>query len=438
MNTQQTLDETINAYLVDMGQRAKQASFSLATLSSERKSQLLQHIAKTLAAKKAQILAANQQDIDEAKANGLDAAMLDRLLLTESRLAGIISDIDNVVSLVDPVGCEIDSRLLDNGLRLSRRRVPLGVIGVIYEARPNVTVDIAVLALKTGNAVILRGGKETLASNRVLAHTIRQALEEQGLPADAVQLIDSADRALVTGLLKLDKYVDMIVPRGGPHLQRLCAEQASIPVILGGVGICHLYVDKAADLQRALEVIANAKVQRPTVCNALDTLLVDAAVASEFIPMICTYLDAQGVRFYGCEETRAQIHKLSEKLGKTFDIDMNVASDDTYAMEWLSLTLGIKVVADMDEAIAHIRQYSTGHSEAILTDNIHAASAFMDAVDSAAVYVNASTRFTDGSQFGLGAEVAVSTQKLHARGPMGLEALTTYKWLGWGDYTIRQ
>ncbi|MCE9686356.1 glutamate-5-semialdehyde dehydrogenase [Shewanella sp. AS16] len=413
-----------------LGQRAKQASYALANLASNKKQALLHAIAAELRQASAAIIAANAQDLAAARQAGLDAAMLDRLLLDEARLDGIIADIDKVIALGDPVGQELDSRLLDNGLRLSRRRVPLGVIGVIYEARPNVTVDIAVLALKTGNAVILRGGKETLASNKVLTSAIRQALVAQGLPADAVQLIDSPDRSLVSALLKLDKYVDMIVPRGGAQLQRLCAEQATIPVILGGIGICHLFVDEAADLKRAVDVIANAKVQRPTVCNALDTLLVHRAIAAEFIPVICRELAALGVSFYGCEQTRA--------LSAASGISPLAADDESYATEWLSLTLGIRVVQDLDEAVAHIRRYSSGHSEAILTDNIHAAAEFMNQVDSAAVYVNASTRFTDGSEFGLGAEVAVSTQKLHARGPMGLEALTTYKWLGTGDYTSRK
>ncbi|MGL4836898.1 MAG: glutamate-5-semialdehyde dehydrogenase, partial [Shewanella sp.] len=359
----------------------------------------------------------------------LSAALIDRLQLDESRLAGIIADIGTVVRLCDPIGEEFGSRVLDNGLRLTRRRVPLGVIGVIYEARPNVTVDIAVLALKTGNAVILRGGKETLESNKLLSEVIRSAIASQGLPQDAVQLIDSPDRALVTGLLKLDRYVDMIVPRGGQALQRHCAEQATMPVILGGIGICHLYVDKQADLKRALAVIANAKVQRPTVCNALDTLLVDERIASRFVPQIAKYLAPLGVCFSACSHSAG----LLEGLGVT----VTLATDEDFANEWLSLTLGIKIVKDIDDAISHIRTYSSGHSEAILTDDIHAAAHFMNQVNSAAVYVNASTRFTDGGQFGLGAEVAVSTQKLHARGPMGLEALTTYKWLAWGDYTSR-
>ncbi|GIU04721.1 glutamate-5-semialdehyde dehydrogenase [Shewanella glacialipiscicola] len=416
-------------YIQQLGINAKQASYALANLTASQKAELLKAIADALTQNTLAILAANAKDVAAAKADGLTYAMIDRLLLDEARLASIIGDISDVIRLADPVGEEFGSQLLDNGLRLTRRRVPLGVIGVIYEARPNVTVDIAVLALKTGNAVILRGGKETLQSNKLISDVIRSAVVAQGLPIDAVQFIDSPDRALVTGLLKLDQYVDMIVPRGGQALQRLCAEQATIPVILGGIGICHLYVDKNADLERALAVIANAKVQRPTVCNALDTLLVDERVASTFVPQIAEYLHRLGVRFSVCEQT----YTLLDGLG----FDLSLAKPEDFGIEWLSLTIGIKVVSDIDAAIGHIRHYSSGHSEAILTDDIHAAAHFMNEVNSAAVYVNASTRFTDGGQFGLGAEVAVSTQKLHARGPMGLEALTTYKWLAWGDYTSR-
>ena len=412
-----------------LGQQAKQASYALAGLNGLQKKALLEAIAAKLNEKSDVIVAANAQDVAAAKENGLNDAMVDRLLLDEPRLKAVIADIDNVINLSDPVGTELESQLLDNGLRLSRRRVPLGVIGVIYEARPNVTVDIAVLALKTGNAVILRGGKETLLSNLALSEAIREAVVEQGLPADAVQLIKSPDRSLVSALLKLDKYVDMIVPRGGPNLQRLCAEQATIPVILGGVGICHLYADKAADIDKSIQVIANAKVQRPTVCNALDTVLIHRDIAAEMLPQLYQTLAALGVSFYGC----AKAITIAEKQGLVIEI----ATEETYAQEWLSLTLGIKVVDDMDGAISHIRTYSSGHSEGILTDNIHASAEFINQVDSAAVYVNASTRFTDGGQFGLGAEVAVSTQKLHARGPMGLEALTTYKWIGVGEYTSR-
>lgn len=414
-------------YLQQLGQRAKEASFALANLTAADKRELLQAIADSLQSASNDILAANAKDVTAAKAAGLDAAMIDRLLLDNKRLAAVIADIGNVIALADPIGREFDSRLLDNGIRLCRRTVPLGVIGVIYEARPNVTVDIAVLALKTGNAVILRGGKETVNSNLALAQAIRAGIAKFGLPADAVQLIDDPDRALVTGLLKLDQYVDMIVPRGGSKLQRLCAEQATIPVILGGIGICHLYLDKAADLSRSTSVIVNAKVQRPTVCNALDTLLVHEAIAEHYLPQLAATLSAEGVSLVGCETT--------QRLLPAYDV--RPASDATYHTEWLSLTLGIKVVADLDAAIAHIRQYSSGHSEAILTNDITTATRFMNEVNSAAVYLNASTRFTDGGQFGLGAEVAVSTQKLHARGPMGLDALTTYKWLAVGDYTSR-
>ncbi|MEZ9197188.1 glutamate-5-semialdehyde dehydrogenase [Shewanella sp. 10N.286.54.B9] len=416
-------------FLNKLGEQAKNASYALASLTGQQKTALLRCIASKLTYAKTEIIAANQQDVEQAKANGLSEAMIDRLLLDEPRLLSVIADIDNVIGLTDPVGSEIDSRLLDNGLRLSRRRVPLGVIGVIYEARPNVTVDIAVLALKTGNAVILRGGKETLASNKALCKVIRSAMTEQGLPEDCVQLIDNPDRSLVSGLLKLDKYVDMIVPRGGQNLQRLCAEQATIPVILGGIGICHLYVDVQAELEKAIAVIENAKVQRPTVCNALDTVLVHQANAKHFIPALCKHLATKGVSFYGCEQAQAVMANNEQQILP--------ATEESYSTEWLSLTLGIKVVDSLEDAVAHIRHYSSGHSESILTDNIHTASEFMNAVDSAAVYVNASTRFTDGGEFGLGAEVAVSTQKLHARGPMGLEALTTYKWLAWGDYTVR-
>ncbi|SQH77917.1 gamma-glutamylphosphate reductase [Shewanella benthica] len=412
-----------------LGQQAKQASYALAGLNGLQKKALLEAIAAKLNEHSEVIVAANAKDVAAAKENGLDDAMVDRLLLDEPRLKAVIADIDKVINLSDPVGTELESQLLDNGLRLSRRRVPLGVIGVIYEARPNVTVDIAVLALKTGNAVILRGGKETLQSNLALSEAIREAVVEQGLPADAVQLIKSSDRRLVSALLKLDKYVDMIVPRGGPNLQRLCAEQATIPVILGGVGICHLYADKDADIDKSIQVIANAKAQRPTVCNALDTALIHRDIAVEMLPQLYQVLAALGVSFYGCDKAIT----IAEKQGLTIE----KATDETYAQEWLSLTLGIKVVDDMDGAISHIRTYSSGHSEGILTDNIHASAAFINQVDSAVVYVNASTRFTDGGQFGLGAEVAVSTQKLHARGPMGLEALTTYKWIGVGEYTSR-
>ena len=410
--------------LQQMGRDARRASFALLSLGRAQKDALLQTIIAQLQAHQATILEANAEDVKEAEANGISGAMLDRLLLTPERLTAICDDIRTVIGLPDPVGEDIDSKLLENGLRLSRRRIPLGVLGVIYEARPNVTIDVAVLALKTGNAAILRGGKETLRSNLALVAVLHRALKAHGLPKAAIGLIADPDRALVAQLLKLDSHVDMIIPRGGAGLHQLCKEQATIPVITGGIGICHLFVDSSADLMRALDVIENAKVQRPTVCNALDTLLVHQDVAAELLPKVKSRLAPQGVTLKGCESSRSHI-------------GIDAAGEGDFDREWLSLTLGIKVVANVDEAIEHIRSHSSDHSESILTQDMTNANYFAASINSAAVYVNASTRFTDGSQFGLGAEVAVSTQKLHARGPMGLEALTTYKWLAEGDYHIR-
>jgi glutamate-5-semialdehyde dehydrogenase len=322
--------------------------------------------------------------------------------------------------------------MLPNGIRLSKRRTPIGVVGVIYEARPNVTIDIATLCLKTGNAVILRGGSETLRSNLALVNVIQTALERIGIPKTAVQYIDTPDRTLVTQLLRLDQYVDMIVPRGGAGLHQLCKEQSTIPVITGGIGICHTYVDESADLERAVDIVENAKVQRPSVCNALDTVLVHRSVAQEFLPKVAHRL-AQSKVELRAEESALDILQKSGYGGITVP-----ANPDDFDQEWLALILGIKVVDNLDEAIVHIQQHSTEHTDSILTNNLAHATRFVNEVNSAAVFVNASTRFTDGSQFGLGAEVAISTQKLHARGPMGLEELTTYKWIGIGDGHIRE
>ncbi|MBY5990622.1 glutamate-5-semialdehyde dehydrogenase [Ferrimonas balearica] len=412
--------------LLPMGQRARQASYALLALGAAQKNALLGAIADALGEHEAAILAANEQDMALARDAGLSGAMLDRLLLTPERLAAIRADIGTVIALADPVGVDIDSRLLDNGMRLARRRIPLGVLGVIYEARPNVTVDVAVLALKTGNAAIMRGGKETLHSNRALLAAIHSALNAQDLPTDAVQLINSPDRALVTALLNLDSHIDMVIPRGGAGLHQLCKEQARMPVITGGIGICHMYIDRAADLTRALPLVENAKVQRPTVCNALDTLLVHQAVAAELLPQVAARLGPLGVTFKASPGALTLLGTAAEAAG-----------EGDFDTEWLALVLGVKVVADVNEAIDHIRAHSSEHSESVITEDRRVADQFVAAINSAAVYVNASTRFTDGSQFGLGAEVAVSTQKLHARGPMGLEALTTYKWVGTGDYHAR-
>lgn len=412
-----------------MGQAAKAASRQLAILSTDQKNTALYAIADALEQQAATVLAANAQDIAAARANGLSDALIDRLLLTEKRMAALAADTRSVATLPDPVGQEIDRRTLANGMVLLRRRVPIGVLGVIYEARPNVTIDIATLSLKTGNAVILRGGKETLQSNLALVDVIRTALEETRLPHAAVQYIDNPDRALVQELMRLDTYVDMLIPRGGAGLHRLCKEQSTIPVITGGIGICHVFVDANADLERAVDIVENAKVQRPSVCNALDTLLVHEAVAGDLLPAVAQRLAAHNV------ELRATADALTYLAG--YSGSLTEAGPDDFDQEWLSLILGIKTVSSLDEAIAHIQAHSTEHSDSILTQDEAHAARFINEVNSAAVYVNASTRFTDGGQFGLGAEVAVSTQKLHARGPMGLEELTTYKWIGLGNGHIR-
>ncbi|NAW98127.1 MULTISPECIES: glutamate-5-semialdehyde dehydrogenase [unclassified Vibrio] len=414
--------------LTIMGKAAKQAAFQLATVSTTQKNNALAIIADELEVQSAAILKANAQDIELARQAGLNDAMLDRLLLNESRLQAIANDVRNVINLNDPVGSEIDSRVLENGLSLSRRRVPLGVVGVIYEARPNVTIDIAALCLKTGNASILRGGKETFFSNMALVNVIQSALEKAQLPAAAVQYIEKPDRELVSQLLKLDEYVDMIIPRGGASLHKMCKENSTIPVIIGGFGISHIFVDQSADLDKSVEVIENAKIQRPSACNALDTLLVHQAIASEFLAKLVLRLNDQ-VTFV--VEPKAQACMSHAK-------QLREAVEGDFDTEWLSYTLGVKVVDDVQQAIQHMREHNASHSDAIMTNDLFNAELFINSAGSAAVYVNASTRFTDGAQFGLGAEVAVSTQKLHARGPMGLEELTSYKWVGKANYLSRR
>jgi len=417
--------------LTAMGKAAKAASRMLATLPTARKNEALLAIAAEIEAQTAVILAQNGLDIADGRARGLSEALLDRLLLTEKRIADLAADTRSVASLPDPVGADIDGRMLPNGMRLIRRRIPIGVLGVIYEARPNVTIDIATLGLKTGNATILRGGSETLRSNLTLVQVIQAALEKVDLPAAVVQYIDNPDRALVGELLKLDKYVDMIIPRGGAGLHRLCKEQSSIPVITGGIGICHIYVDESADLLKAIDIIENSKVQRPSVCNALDTLLVHPAVAGRLLPPLAARLAQSGVELRATPEA---YHIITDN---GHGVNIAPAGPDDFDQEWLALILGVHIVANVEEAITFIQAHTTEHTESILTNNWAIANRFVDALSSSAVFVNASTRFNDGGQFGLGAEVAVSTQKLHARGPMGLEELTTYKWIGYGDGQIR-
>ncbi|EHP3970589.1 TPA: glutamate-5-semialdehyde dehydrogenase [Vibrio parahaemolyticus] len=413
--------------LTNMGKAAKGAAFELATASTAQKNQALAIIADELEANSAAILAANAKDIELGREAGLTDALLDRLLLNEERLTGIANDVRNVISLNDPVGSEIDSKVLENGMSLSRRRVPLGVVGVIYEARPNVTIDIAALCLKTGNASILRGGKETFFSNMELVKVIQSALAKANLPAASVQYIEKPDRELVSQLLKLDDYVDMIIPRGGAGLHKMCKENSTIPVIIGGFGISHIFVDESADLEKSLNVVENSKVQRPSACNSLDTLLVHEKVAAKFLPMIVERMNDK-VTFVAEPKAKALMAQATQ---------IRDAAEGDFDTEWLSYTLGVKVVADVKEAIDHMRVHNASHSDAIMTNSLINSELFINSVGSAAVYVNAATRFTDGAQFGLGAEVAVSTQKLHARGPMGLEELTSYKWVGKANYLAR-
>lgn len=406
-----------------IAQQAKQASVALALFGQTAKNQALLTIADSLESRAAEILQANKKDIEFAKSQGISAAIIDRLLLSESRLKAIADDVRNVASLPDPVGQVIDGGVLASGLKIERQRVPLGVILTIYEARPNVTIDVASLCLKTGNAVILRGGKETKFTNAVLVEVVQNALEKAGLPKLSVQAITDPDRALLLELLKLDRYIDMVIPRGGAGLHQFCKENSTVPVIVGGIGVCHLFVEKTADQEKALDVIVNAKTQRPSTCNTLETLLVDRAIAAEFLPKLVAKMKEVGVTLH------------CDALQKADGIEP--LDQDKLRQEWLSLDLSVVLVDDLDAAVAHIREYGSQHSESILTSDYKLARQFVTQVDAAAVYINASTRFTDGAQFGLGAEVAVSTQKLHARGPMGLEALTTYKWVCEGDYLVR-
>ncbi len=416
--------------LIEMGKNAKQAAFVLAQLSQTEKNRALQIIADQLERQTDAILAENAKDIEAARENGLTDALIDRLLLTEERLKAIANDVRHVISLADPVGKLIDGGILDSGLKLERVRVPLGVIGTIYEARPNVTIDVAGLCLKTGNAVILRGGKETQHSNKILVDVVQDALQQAGLPKAAVQAITDPDRALVMELLKLDRYVDMIIPRGGAALHELCKQHSTIPVIVGGIGVCHIFVEESAEQEKALVVIDNAKTQRPSTCNTVETLLVQESIAAEFLPKLAHHLSVKNVKFHADPTALSILQAVNAPV--------EAVQDSELRNEWLSPVLNVVVVQDLTQAVEHIREYGSQHSEAILTSSQKLAQQFVAQVDAATVYVNASTRFTDGGQFGLGAEVAVSTQKLHARGPMGLEALTTYKWVCHGDYTTRK
>lgn len=418
--------------LVEVGKAAKKGASKLAISHPQDKDKALVALAALLRREQAAILEANRQDLEEAQAAGMSPAMLDRLSL-EGRIDSMADDVLAVVKLADPVGEVIYEKILPNGLKATKVRTPIGVVGVLYESRPNVTVDVAALAIKSGNCAILRGGREALRTNKALVKVISEALQQASLPPHAVQFIEETDRAFVMELLKLHRYVDLIIPRGGDSLQQFCRENSTIPVITGGIGICHLYVDDDVDVDAVIPVIDNAKTQRPTVCNALDTVLVHAAVAERLLPPLIQRLADKGVTF--CVDVEA-MPVFEGALPVGFD-RYRVAKESDWDTEWLGLTLGIKIVNSLDEAMDHIALHSSGHSDGILTRNQEHAKRFVQVVDSSAVYVNASTRFTDGGQLGLGAEIAVSTQKLHARGPMGLVELTTYKWVVWGHNHVR-
>ncbi len=416
--------------LASKGRLAKEASAKLACLSTEIKNRALKEIAAGLIKSAPEILDANRRDYDQASKSGLDPAMLDRLMLNEARIKAIAADVETVAALPDPVGEVFDMRTMPNGLLVGKKRVPMGVIGAIYESRPNVTVDIAALCLKSGNAVILRGGKETLRSNIALAKTVAEALHTAGIPAGAVQLIEGTDRALVNELLKMRDVIDMVIPRGGAGLIKFVRENASMPVIAGGIGVCHTFIDRSADQEKAAAIVFNAKVQRPTVCNALDTVLVHREVAGEYLPKMAAELGRAGVELR-CDEASLAI------LKNTAGLKLVPAAPEDWGKEFLALVAAVKVVDSLNGALQHIRQYGSGHSEAIITEDYTSAMRFLNEVDAAAVYVNASTRFTDGSQFGLGAELGISTQKMHARGPMGLKEITSYKWIIFGSGQVR-
>ncbi len=414
--------------LQQMGACARSAAAALAQKSTADKNAALLAIADALEANTLSILEANQRDLDLAAQNGIDPIWIRDRIDLEKRMAGIVTDVRKVAELPDPVGEVLQDTTLDNGLRLIKRRTPLGVLGTIYESRPNVTVDVSTLALKTSNAVILRGGSDVLHSNMRLTQVMQEVLAAHDFPAGAIQYISSTDRRYVSEMLRLYEYIDMIIPRGGNGLHTFCRENSSIPVITGGIGVCHIFVDESAQLDKVLPVLDNAKTQRPAVCNSMETLLVHRSVARELLPQVVDVLGAASVAFHA-DERAYRIVGADERV-------VAAAAED-FDTEWYNLTLNLKVVDDVDEAIAHIARHGTQHSDSILTETAAHAERFLNEVDSAAVYWNASTRFTDGSAMGMGAEVAISTQKLHARGPMALEELTTYKWIVKGDYTSR-
>ena len=419
---------TVASEIALKAQDAKRAARRLATLSSQVKNAALNGLADALATNAPAILAANAQDLDRGRADGLSSAVIDRLSLTEARLDAIAKDVRTVAALPDPVGETIEMRTLPNGLMVGKMRVPFGVIGAIYENRPNVTVDIASLCLKAGSSTILRGGKEALQSNIVLGRVINEALAAHGVPAGTVQIIESSDRAIVAEMLAMKEYIDLVVPRGGEELIRFVEKNATMPVLIGGIGVCHTYVDRDADLAKARDIVVNAKTRRYSICNALDTLVVHADVAKRFLPDVAKALAEKNVELR-CDERAYAV--LEGRSGVV------LATDADFGKEWLALIASVKVVDSYDDAVDFIYRYSSGHSDAIVTENYSTAMRFLREVDTAVCYVNASTQFTDGAQFGMGAEIIDATQKSHARGPVGLREICTYKWIVFGTGQVR-
>ncbi len=414
------------AHVTGKARAAKEAARALGLASTRAKNEALQQMARGLEEKTAAVLEANRADLERARAAGLARAFVDRLTLSESRIEDMAAGLRQVALLPDPVGETVETWRRPNGIEISRVRVPLGVIGFIYESRPNVTADAAGLCLKSGNAVLLRGGSEALESNAAITHVLAKAVEKAGLPGEAVQVVDTADRAAVMAMLTLDRYVDLIIPRGGEEFVRLVAERATVPVLKHDKGLCHVYVDEGADLDMAAAIAVNSKAQRVSVCNAAETLLVHAAVALRFLPMVAARLEAAGVELRGCERTQALVP------------GARPATEADWDTEYLDYILAVRVVDSLDEAIAHIRRHGSGLAEAIVTSDLRRARRFTQEVDAAAVLVTASTRLVDGSQFGMGAEMGISTSRLHARGPVGVRELTTTKFVVMGDGQVRE
>ena len=420
-----TTQTDVAAYMRELGLRARKASREMARADSGKKNTALSAIADALLASRASLLAANAQDMEAGRKNGLDAALLDRLELNDERIDGMAEGLRQVAALPDPVGEIEDMKYQPNGLQIGKMRVPLGVIGIIYESRPNVTADAAALCLKSGNAAILRGGSEAFHSNQAIASCVRQGLADAGLPADAVQVIEVTDRAAVGELITMTEFVDVIVPRGGKGLIERVSEEARVPVIKHLHGVCHVYIDDKADFDKAVAVAVNAKTQRYGTCNTMETLLVAEGIAAQILPVLAEHYAAAGVELRGCEKTCAIV-------------DAAIAAIDAdWDEEYLAPVLSIRVVADMDEAIEHLHAHSSGHTESIMSEDISRARRFISEVDSSSVMINASTRFADGFEYGLGAEIGISTDKIHARGPVGLEGLTSQKYIVIGDGHIR-